>query len=567
MSRQMSNGPMVVLSDESQRTSGDDALSMNLAAAQAVGEAVRTTLGPRGMDKMLVDESGNVVVTNDGVTLLEEMDVDHPAADTLIDVATTQESEVGDGTTSAVVLASALLTEAEDLLESDVHPSTVVAGYRTATDVALDALEALAIDVEPDDAETITEIAATAMTGKGAEQERDLLASLVVDAIHAATREDGSVDEDAIVVRQFYGGSVDDSRFVPGVLFDHEPPHTNMPRNQSDANVLVYEGDIELAELETDAEATVGSFEEYGGYVERERSQLEEMVQQVANHGTDVLVADGGIDDYAQQLLADAGITAFRRIDDEERGRIAAATGGNQVGSLDTLSADDLGHVGSVEQEVIREYSFGRQGDREKTMVFRDLPTGEFGTVLLRGSTEHVLDEVERGVEDAVGVATAAVEDGSVLPGGGAPEVAVSLALREAASGVEGREQLAVEAYAEAIEEAPTVLAENAGHDAIDALVELTASHDEGNETTGIDAETGDVVDMLEAGVVEPLRVKTTAVTSALDASGTILRIDDVISAGDLSVEDDEDDDAGGPGGPGGAGGMGGMGGGMGGMM
>jgi thermosome len=556
---------MVVLSDESQRTSGDDALSMNLAAAQAVGETVRTTLGPRGMDKMLVDESGNVVVTNDGVTLLEEMDVDHPAADTLIDVATTQEAEVGDGTTSAVVLASALLEEAEDLLEQDVHPSTIVGGYRTATEVALEALEDLAIDVEPDDADTIAEIAATAMTGKGAEQARGLLSDLVVRGVRAATREDGTVDEDAIIIRQFYGGSIDDSRFLSGILFDHLPCHQNMPREQYDADVLVYEDDIEVTELETDAEATVGSFDEYGGYVEREQGELEEKVDKIVEAGVDVLVTEGGIDDYAQQLLVEAGITAFSRIDDYKRERIAKATGGSLVGNLDVLSEEHLGFVGSLEREVIREYTFRRQADKEKTMVFTDLPTGEYGTILLRGSTEHVLDEVERAVEDAVGVATAAVEDGAVLPGGGAPEIAVSLALREAASGVEGREQLAVEAYAEAIEEAPTVLAENAGHDAIDALVELTASHDEGDETTGIDAETGEIVDMLEAGVVEPLRVKTTAVNSALDASTTILRIDDVISAGDLSVEDDDEGDEGGP--PGGAGGMGGMGGGMGGMM
>ncbi|MEF8851145.1 MAG: thermosome subunit alpha [Haloarculaceae archaeon] len=560
----MSSGPMVVLSEESQRASGDDALSMNLAAAQAVGDAVRTTLGPRGMDKMLVDESGNVVVTNDGVTLLEEMDVDHPAADTLVDVATTQESEVGDGTTSAVVLASELLSEAEDLVESGVHPSTIVAGYRTATEVALDALAAVAIDVDPDDAETVADVAATAMTGKGAEQARGLLSSLVVDGVRAATREDGTVDEDAVIIRQFYGGSIDDSRFVSGILFDHLPCHQNMARAHSDADILVYEGDIEVTELEVDAEATVGSYDEYGSYVEREQAELEAAVEKIVDAGVDVLVTEGGIDDYAQQLLVEAGITAFTRIDDYKRERVAKATGGSLVGNLDTLTEDDLGFVGTLEQEVIREYTFRRQADKEKTMVFSDLPTGEFGTILLRGSTEHVLDEVERAVEDAVGVATAAVEDGAVLPGGGAPEIGVSLALREAASGVEGREQLAVEAYAEAIEEGPRILAENAGHDAIDALVELTASHDEGNTATGIDAETGEVVDMLEAGVVEPLRVKTTAVNSALDASSTILRIDDVISAGDLSVGDDEEDEGGAPGG---AGGMGGMGGGMGGMM
>jgi chaperonin GroEL (HSP60 family) len=537
---------------------------MNLTAAQAVGDAVRTTLGPRGMDKMLVDESGNVVITNDGVTLLEEMDVDHPAADTVVDVATTQEAEVGDGTTSAVVLVAELLAEAEDLLERDIHPTTVVSGYRQAADVAVEALEEQAIDVDPDDEETLEQIAATAMTGKGAEAQRDLLSSLVVRGVRAATREGPTVDDDAVIVRQFYGGSMDQSRFVPGILFDHTPANQNMPREQEDADVLVYDGDIEVTELEVDAEAQVSDFDELDEFVQSEQGELEEAVERIVETGADVLVTDGGIDDYALQLLAEAGVTAFYRIDDDERRRVAEATGAVQVGTLDVLSGEHLGHVGRLRQEVIREFTVRRAADKEKTMVFDDLPTGEFGTVLLRGGTEHVLDEVERAVEDAVGVVSASVEYGAVLPGGGAPEVSAAGALREAAGGVEGREQLAVEAFADAMEAGPTVLAENAGHDAIDALVELTARHDDGDDAVGVDAGTGEVVDMLEQGVVEPLRVKTTAVSSALDATTTVLRIDDVISAGDLSVGDDEEEDGGGP--PGGAGGMGGMGG-MGGAM
>ncbi|MFB6140719.1 MAG: thermosome subunit alpha [Halosimplex sp.] len=558
----MADGPMVVLSDESQRTSGENARSMNLEAGRAVAETIRTTLGPRGMDKMLVDESGNVVVTNDGVTLLEEMDVDHPAADMIIDVATTQEEEVGDGTTSAVVLAGALLSNAEDLLEQDIHPTSIVSGYHHAAEAVVDVFEDVATEVDPDDVETLEQVAGTAMTGKGAETAKDLLSSMVVSAVRAAVRDDGSVDQDSVVVRQFYGGSIDDSEFVDGILFDIKPVNQNMPREREDANVLVYEGDIEVSETEVGVEASVGNMDDLQGFVEREQSELAEKIDQVVEAGTDVLVVDGGIDEYAADLLAQKGITAYRRVEDDKRERLARATGAQRVGDLSLVTEEHLGSAGSVSERVIRDKTVRRQADHESTTVFGDLPIEGVGTILLRGGTEHVLDEVERAVIDSIGVVSAAIEDGHVLPGGGAPEIEASLALREEADSVEGREQLAVEAFAEAFEEGPRILAENSGHDAIDALVDMTARHDGGETDLGIDADTGELVDMFEDGVVEPLRVKTTAVNSAVDASTMILRIDDVISAGDLSVGDDEEDEAGGP--P--AGGMGGMGG-MGGAM
>jgi len=564
MARQMADGPMVVLSDESQRTSGEDARSMNLEAGRAVAETIRTTLGPRGMDKMLVDQGGNVVVTNDGVTLLEEMDVDHPAADMVVDVATTQEEEVGDGTTSAVILAGALLSNAEELLEQDIHPTSIVAGYRHAAETVTEVFEDIATEVDPDDTDVLEQVAGTAMTGKGAETAKDLLSTMVVDAVRAAVREDGTVDQDAVDVRQFYGASIDDSEFVDGILFDIEPVHQNMARDLEDANVLVYEGDIEVSESEVGAEASVGDMADLQGFVEREQSELADKVDKIVEAGADVVLADGGIDEYAAELLVENGITAFRRVDDDKRQRVAAATGAERVGDLKLLTSEHLGHAGSVSERVIRDVTVRRQADHESTVVFGDLPEEGIGTILLRGGTEHVLDEVERAVVDSVGVVSAAIEDGHVLPGGGAPEIEASLALREEADSVEGREQLAVEAFAEAFEDGPRTLAENAGHDAIDALVDMTARHDAGDVNVGIDADTGELVEMFEDGVVEPLRVKTTAVNSAVDASTMILRIDDVISAGDLSVggEDEEEGGAGGP-----PGGMGGMGGGMGGMM
>ena len=564
MARQMADGPMVVLSDESQRTSGEDARSMNLEAGRAVAETIRTTLGPRGMDKMLVDQGGNVVITNDGVTLLEEMDVDHPAADMIVDVATTQEEEVGDGTTSAVILAGALLSNAEELLEQDIHPTSIVAGYRHAAETVIEVFEDMATEVDPDDDALLEQVAGTAMTGKGAETAKDLLSSMVVSGVQSAVREDGTVDQDAVAVRQFYGASIDDSEFVDGILFDIEPVNNNMPIEREDAKVLIYEGDIEVSETEIGVEATIGDMDDLQGFVDREQSELAEKIEQISEAGADVVVADGGIDDYAAELLANEGITAYRRVDDEKRERLSQATGAQRVGDLALVTEEHLGHVGDISERVIRDMTVRRQADHESTTVFSDLPTDGVGTIVLRGGTEHVLDEVERAVVDSIGVVSAAIEDGYVLPGGGAPEIEASLALRAEADSVEGREQLAVEAFAESFEDGPRTLAENAGHDAIDALVDMTARHDGGDVNVGIDADTGELVEMFEDGVVEPLRVKTTAVNSAVDAATMILRIDDVVSAGDLSVGG-EDEDEGGAGGP--PGGMGGMGGGMGGMM
>ncbi|WP_435102951.1 thermosome subunit alpha [Halarchaeum sp. P4] len=533
MQGQRGGGPTVVLSEESERASGEDARAMNVSAARAVADAVRTTLGPKGMDKLLLDSSGNVVVTNDGVTLLEEMDIDHPAADLLVEVAETQEAEVGDGTTSAVVLAGELLAEADDLLERGVAASTVTAGYAEAAERAQAFLAEHADPVDPDDTETLEAIAATALSGKGAEAAQDHLASLVVAAVEVATRPDGGVDRDAAVVRSFPGGSLTDSRFVDGALVDVDAPHEGMPRQFEDASVLVYEGDIEAPEVD-DATATVGDFEAAEAFVEREQAELDGMVDHLVGTGADVVLADGGIDDRALARFADAGVLALRRVDEEDRAHVAAATGATRVSSLADATAADLGHAGRVEQERIRAYGYTHDAEPERTFVFSDGAGGEVGTVLLRGGTEHVLDEVERAVTDALGVVSAAIECGAVLPGAGAPEIELAGRLRDYADGVEGREQLAVEAFADALDVGPRTLAENAGHDPIDALVALRAAHAGGDGHAGFDADTGGVLDAFEAGVVEPLRVKTTAVEAAMDAATMLLRIDDVVSASDL---------------------------------
>jgi thermosome len=559
--QQMGGQPLIVLSEDSQRTSGKDAQSMNITAGKAVAESVRTTLGPKGMDKMLVDSGGDVVVTNDGVTILKEMEIEHPAANMIVEVAETQENEVGDGTTSAVIVAGELLAEAEDLLDQDIHATTLAQGYRQAAEQAKQFLEEQAIDIDASDRDYLERIASTAMTGKGAESAKDHLAGLIVDAVSAVADGD-TVDTDNIKVEKVVGSSIDDSELVEGVIIDKERVNENMPYAAEDANVALLDTGIEVKETEVDAEVNVTDPDQLEEFLAQEEQQLEEMVDHLVDVGADVVFADGGIDDMAQHFLAQHGIIALRRVRDSDMAKLARATGATAVSDVQELTEDDLGFAGSVAQRDV--------GGDERVFV-EDVEEAKAVTLILRGGTDHVVDEVERAVEDAMGVLRVTLQDGKVLPGGGAPETELALKLRDYADSVGGREQLAVDAFADTLEVVPRTLAENAGHDPIDSLVDLRAAHDGGDTSSGLDAYTGEIVDMEEDGVVEPLRVKTQAIESATEAAVMILRIDDVIAAGDLSGgqvgDDDDDGGAGGPPGAGGpGGGMGGMGGGMGGM-
>ncbi|QKY18392.1 thermosome subunit alpha [Halorubrum sp. CBA1229] len=543
---------MIVLSEESQRTSGKDAQNMNITAGKAVAESVRTTLGPKGMDKMLVDSGGSVVVTNDGVTILKEMDIDHPAANMIVEVSETQEEEVGDGTTSAVVVAGELLDQAEELLDQDIHATTLAQGYRQASEKAKEILEEEAIEVSEDDYDTLVEIAETAMTGKGAENSKDLLAELVVDSV-LAVADDDDIDTENVSVEKVVGSSIDQSELVEGVIVDKERVDENMPFAVEDADVALFDGAIEVKETEIDAEVNVTDPDQLQQFLDQEEEQLREMVDHLVNIGADVVFVGDGIDDMAQHYLAQEGILAVRRAKSGDLNRLARATGGRVVSNLEDIESDDLGFAGSVAQKDI--------GGDERIFV-EDVEQAKSVTLILRGGTEHVVDEVERAIEDSLGVVRTTLLDGQVLPGGGAPEAELALQLRDFADSVGGREQLAVEAFADALEVVPRTLAENAGLDPIDSLVDLRSRHDGGEFGAGLDAYTGDVIDMEAEGVVEPLRVKTQAIESATEAAVMILRIDDVIAAGDL--KGGGTDDGGDEGGPGGA--PGGMGGGMGGM-
>lgn len=553
MSQRMQGQPMVIMSEDSERVKDEDAQSRNIAAAQAVAESVRSTLGPKGMDKMLVSSMGDVTVTNDGVTILDEMDINDPTAEMIVEVAETQEDEAGDGTTTAVAIAGELLQNAEDLLEQDIHPSTVIKGFHLASEQARQEVDEIATEIDTDDEEILRSVAETSMTGKGAELNKEHLSNLIVNAVRQITVEgdDGEpvVDLEYLKMETQTGGAVEDSEMLEGAIIDKDPVHDNMPRAVADADVMLLSQAIEVEETDVDTEVSVADPDQLQQFLDREEEQLKEKVQQIVETGADVVFCQKGIDDLAQHYLAKEGILAARRVKKSDIEFLSEVLGANIVSDLSEASSDDLGY-GDV----------GRDEDNGSFHVTGDNAHGV--TLLLRASTDHVVDEIERGVSDALDVVASTVADGRVVAGGGAIEVELAKRLRDYADSVEGREQLAVESFADAVELVPRVLSENSGLDPIDMLVDLRAAHSEGQVKAGIDIENNDVIDTLEAGVVEPAHAKKQAISSATEAANLVLKIDDIISAGDLTTEGDEDEEdmpAGG--------GMGGMGGGMGGMM
>jgi len=553
MSHQMQGQPMIILGEDAERMKDKSAQEHNIAAARAVAQSVRSTLGPKGMDKMLVSSLGDIVVTNDGVTILDEMDIDNPTAEMIVEVAETQEEEAGDGTTSAVAIAGDLLKNAEDLLEQDIHPTAIIKGFNLAAEQAREEIDDIAIDIDADDQDVLEQVAATAMTGKGAEQHKDLLSQLIVDAARAVTVEadDGStiVDLAFLKTETQTGRTADSSELLEGAVIDKDPVHEDMPTDLEDASFLLVDSPLELEETEASSQVSVTDPNQLQDFISQEEEQLKALVDQIVDIGADVVFCQKGIDDMVQHYLAKEGILALRRVKRSDMEFLREVLGADIVSDLETATDEFLGHGSITRDESEELFYIEGSGD-----------TVHGVTLLLRGSTEHVVDELERGVEDALDVVGSAISTGEVLPGGGAPEVEVAGRLREYADSVSGREQLAVEAFADSLETVPRALAENAGLDSIDTLVDLRAAHSEGNVRAGLDVTSGDVQDAFEAGIVETPHAKRQALVSAGEAANLVLKIDDVITSGM--------DDEGGPGGPGGApGGMGGMGGGMGGMM
>jgi thermosome len=546
--------PVFIMSEDAERTTGEDAQENNIAACKTVSKAVRTTLGPKGMDKMMVDSVGDLVVTNDGVTILEEMDLDHPAAEMMVEVAQTQEEEVGDGTTTAVVLAGELLKQSEELLDQEIHPTVITKGYRLARERSNEVLDDIAEEVDLADEEVLQRVAMTAMTGKSAETAREYLAEIAVDAVRgvAEEREDEFViDSDMIKLEKNEGASVEDTELINGVILGKEKVHGGMPDTVEDAKIALLDSPIEVKETETNAEINISDPSQMKNFVEQEEEQLKEMVEAIEDAGANVVLCQKGIDDMAQHYLAKKGIYAVRRVSSGDMDKLAKATNANIVTSITEIESSDLGSAGSVEQRKV--------GGDSMTFI-SDCPEAKSVSILIRGGTEHVVDEIERAMEDAIGGVSSALRNGRVVGGGGATEVELAQELRDYADSVGGREQLAINAFADALEVIPRTLAENAGFDPIDTLVDLRNKHDDGEIWAGIDVTSGESEKLFDEGVVEPQQIKTQAVSSASEAAEMILRIDDVISASDVGGGDE----AGGPpaGGPGG-----GMPGGMGGMM
>lgn len=536
---QQGQAPIFILKEGTQRTRGRTAQSNNIAAAKAVADAVRSTLGPKGMDKMLVDSIGDVVITNDGATILKEMDIEHPAAKMIIEVAKTQEQHCYDGTTSAVVLAGELLKRSEDLIEQNVHPTIICEGFRLAAEHAIQSLDQHGLATGHDD-KMLLEVAKTSLTGKSAGAVKAFLADICVRAVNAVGRiedDERLVDLDDVKVEKRQGGSIRDSTLVDGIILDKERVHAGMPRVVSEGRIALINSAIEVKKTEVDAKIQITDPNQLAAFLEEEQNYIRGLVETICATGANVVVCQKGIDDLAQHYLAKAGVFAIRRAKKSDMEALAKATGGRVVTNIDDLSDADLGHAARVEERKI--------GESDMTFL-TGCPEAKSVSVLLRGGTEHVVDEIRRAFDDAVGVVAVAWEDGAVLTGGGSVLASLSRELRTYAEGVGGREQMAIEAFASALEIVPRTLAENAGLDPVTTIIDLRKAHADGQVHAGINVYEGGVADMLAGHVLEPVRVVEQAIQSATETATMILRIDDVISSkGVIPSEGDGMDDFG----------------------
>ncbi|MGQ9583471.1 MAG: thermosome subunit beta [Thermoplasmatota archaeon] len=517
--------PVLILKEGTKTEKGRTALMNNIMAAEAVADAVRTTLGPRGMDKMLVDSMGDVVITNDGVTILKEVDIEHPAAKMMVEVAKAQDQEVGDGTTTAVVLAGELLKRAEGLIELNLHPALITSGYKMAAEKALELLDGISEPVSLDDRELLRKLAMTSIASKGASHSRAALADIAVNAVRAiAERRDGRVvaDIERVQVTKKQGGSIDDTQLIQGIIIDKEAVHPAMPKRVEGARIALLDCSLEIKKTEVDAKIEIRDPSRMNAFLADEERRLKKMAEKIKASGANVVLCQKGIDDLVQHHLARAKIFAARRLKKSDVEKLAQATGAKIVSRLEELGPGDLGRAELVEER--------RVGDEKMTFV-----TGCEGaravSILVRGGTEHVVDEMERSLHDALSVVSAAVEDGKMCTGGGSSAMELALGLRDYASTVSGREQMAVQAFAEALEIVPRVLTENAGLDPINVLIELRKAHKEGMKHAGVNVFTGKVVDMRAESVLEPLRLGRQAILSATEAASMILRIDNVVAA------------------------------------
>jgi thermosome len=537
------------LKEGTSRSRGKEAQRNNIMAAKIIAETIRSTLGPRGMDKMLVDSFGAVTITSDGRTILDEMDIQHPAAKMMVEVAKTQDEEVGDGTTTAVIVAGELLGKAEELIDKKVHPTVIIDGYRKAADKALETLEKIAITAKPTDKEALKKVAMTSMASKLVAQNREQLAELTVDAIlYVAEKvgEDYRVDLDDIMVEKKPGESITDTKLIKGIVLDKEVVHPGMPKRVKKARIALLDTALEIKKTEFDAKINIETLEQMETFLKEEENMLRDLVDKIVKTGANFLICQKGIDDMVQHFLARKGISAIRRAKKSDMEKLAKATGGKVVTSLEDITKKDVGYAELVEERKI--------GDDKMTFI-EGCKNPRSVAILIRGGTERIVDEAERSIHDALCVVRNVVQEPKIVAGGGAPELEVARVLREYADTLLGREALAVQQYAEALEAVPTTLSDNAGLDPIDVISELRARHEKGEVWAGVDVHEGKVKNMEKLEVYEPLAVKKQVIKSATEAATMLLKIDDIIAAGKTKMPPMP---PGGPGGmpPGGYGGM-----------
>ena len=522
----MGNAPVIILREGTKRDKGKDAQFNNISAAMAIASAVKSSLGPRGMDKMLVDSVGDVVITNDGVTILKEMDVQHPAAKMLVEVAKTQDAEVGDGTTTSVILAGELLKKATDLIDANVHPTIITAGYRLANDKAQEVLKNISMKVSIDDDDLLKLIAQTAMISKQVNSSKEYFSNMVVDAVKTVVDKDKDgkyfVDLKNIQTVKKAGAKMEESYIVKGLIIDKEPVQPSMPKLVEGAKIALIDAPFEVKKTEIDAKIQITDPNQLSQFIAEEEKMLKDMVMKVKASGANVVFCQKGIDDLAQHFFAKEGIYACRRVKKSDMERLGRSTGANIINKISEIDPSDLGYAETVELKKVEE---------EEMTFITGVKEPKTVSVLVRGGTNHVADEVERSLVDAWSVVKVAIEDGMMVTGGGSTAMEIAMQLRDYAQTIGGREQIAIEAFASALESIPSTLAENAGLDPINIVIEMRKQHKEGKVYAGLNPYTGKVEDMKALNVIEPYRIGKQAINSATDAAVMILRIDDVIAS------------------------------------
>ena len=525
MSFELNGQQVIILKEGTSRNKGRDAFKANVMAAKIISESVRSSIGPKGMDKMLVDGFGDVTITNDGATILDEMEVQHPAAKMLVEVAKTQDDEVGDGTTTVVVVAGELLKKAEELVDQNIHPTVIVDGYRIASARALEILDEIAIKVDSNDKATLRRIAEVSLASKILADQKETMSELAVNAILQVaekTPQGWRVDIDDVKVEKKPGEALADTSLIKGIVLDKEVVHPGMPKRVENAKIALVDAPLEVEKTEFEAKINIENPDQMKAFLDEEESMLKGMVEKVSSSGANVLLCEKGIDDVAKHYLAKKGILAVRRVKQSDIEKLVKATGAKVVSSIDELKASDLGEAGLVEERKVAD---------DKMVFVEGCKNPKAVTILVRGGSERLVDEAERSIHDALCVVRDVVRDPRIVGGGGAPEAELAMRLQDYSQKLSGKEQLAVIAFADALETVPMALAENAGLDPIDIMVQLRSAHEKGQLWAGVDVDEGKVADMKEKGIIEPHGVKVQVIKSAAEAAGMILKIDDVIAA------------------------------------